>query len=73
MPRISGLTLEEVMSDSYHIGLSREQVEKLLAGEEVGKRTYSQHCGHRYGDVRVYVKMLTEEEQKKEPEGAFTW
>lgn len=67
------------MSETLVIGLSRQQVEKLLKGEEVGKRPYdfqeSYNSGEtRYsGTVRVFVKMLSEEDVKNEPEEAFTW
>jgi hypothetical protein len=67
------------MSEDYYIGLSREQIEKLLAGEEVGKRPYYEDVKYpdthdKYdGTVRIHVRMLTEEEKSKEPDAAFGW
>ncbi len=67
------------MSDSYHIGLSREQINKLLMGDEVGKRPYDIEGSYedgktRYNDmIRIYVKLLSEEEKAKEPDSAFTF
>lgn len=67
------------MSEDYHIGLIREQIEKLLAGEKVGKRpynisdSYNEGMTKYNGTIRIHVKMLTEEEQSKEPDAAFGW
>ena len=67
------------MSESFHVGLSRKQVEDMLAGETVGKRPYLNDIKYpdtvrKYdGTARVYVRMLSEDGEKKEPETAFTW
>lgn len=67
------------MSEDFYVGLSREQVLKLLAGEIVGKRPYYKQFrypeGKRkyHGTLRIHITMLTEEEEAKEPEGAFSW
>jgi hypothetical protein len=62
------------MSENLHIGLSREQITKLLMGDEVGKRPYDIEASYadgetRYnGTIRIYVKLLSDEEQAKEPD-----
>ena len=62
------------MSKNYYVGLSREQIEKLLNGEEVGKRPYDDLFPMiRYQDKRIFIKMLSEEEKSEEPETAFNW
>ncbi len=67
------------MSESLFIGLSREQVEALLKGERVGKRPYNISEADSSGKVRyrsayqIFVKMLTDNERKKEPDTAFGW
>ena len=67
------------MSENYHIGLSREQITKLLMGDEIGKRPYDIEASYndretRYnGTIRIYVKLLSEEEQAKEPHSAFSF
>ena len=59
------------MSVNLYIGLSKKQIEKLLAGEQVGKRPY---FGVGYNDtIRVFVKMLSDKEEQKEPTTAFDW
>jgi hypothetical protein len=66
------------MSDNLSIGLSREQVEKLLKGETVGKRPYNPKYARDKavvydGTLRIYVRMLSNSEEIEEPESAFNW
>lgn len=66
------------MSNSYTIGLSRDQVEKLLNGETVGKRPYNPKYARDEvvvydGTIRIYVRMLSNSEEIEEPESAFNW
>ena len=66
------------MSENFCIGLSRDQIEKLLKGEKVGKRPYDPRVARdeevRYlGNVRVYVRVLSNSEEIEEPDSAFNW
>ena len=67
----------EIMSEDYYIGLSREQVEKLLNGEFVGKRPYNNTTATKKplynGTVRIHVHMLSDIERDEEPNSAFEW
>jgi hypothetical protein len=79
MERISILVEDRIMSENLHIGLSREQINKLLMGDEVGKRPYDIETSYadgetRYNDtIRIWVKLLSEEEKAKEPDSAFSF
>ena len=67
------------MSRDLNIGLSKKQLQKLLNGEEVGKRPYQgskfiPEIEHNYVSyLRVRIVMLSDEEEKREPKDAFTW
>lgn len=65
-----------------YIGLSKKQLEKLIAGEEVGKRPYklgdtcfnTRECetSIKYdGDLRLFIRILPEKEERQEHDGAF--
>ena len=64
------------MSKSYFVGLSESQVQRLLAEHEVMKRhywnstKYNKRKKYQYDD-RVFIRMLTKEEEAKEPKTAF--
>lgn len=65
------------MSQSHFIGLSEEQVQSLLAGNEVMKRPYwhdtkfNKNRKYQYDNYRIFIKMLSPEEKAKEPKTAF--
>ena len=66
------------MSESITIGLSKKQIETLLKGNAlVGKRPYKGSKFHKYakerydGTKRIWVTMLSEEQEKQEPKEAF--
>lgn len=70
------------MSETLYIGLSKKQLEALINGEEVGKRPYYDGDIHfadwkepsspKYrGDLRIFIRVLSEADEKKESEGAF--
>ena len=65
-----------------YVGLSKKQLENLIAGEEVGKRPYPidniKFPDSKYsdvpnyeGDVRIFIRILSAKEEHKEHEGAF--
>ena len=64
------------MSKDYYIGLSKEQITKLLLGDEVGKRPYDIEAAYngelRYnGTIRIHVRLLSENDRKQELDSAF--
>ena len=70
------------MSQNLYVGLSKNQLQKLIDGEEVGKRPYvigdmhfSKHqspTSKKYeGNIRLFIRILSDEEAKEEAEGAF--
>lgn len=65
------------MSEDYYIGLSKEQIEKLLRGWAVGKRPYGNSTATKEplynGMVRIHIHMLSEIERNEEPDSAFDW
>lgn len=71
------------MSENYEIGLSKDQIDQILKGKTIGKRPYDEihacsKCDRpidkpRYAQIRVFVRMLTDEERAKEPDVAFGW
>ena len=62
------------MSTDLHIGLSREQLQKILDGEEIGRRPYyhthlkfKPYSKKRYqGDIRAWIFLLSDEEVENE-------
>lgn len=72
----------EVMSNNLYIGLSKKQLQELMDGEMVGKRPYYQgskkfegwKCpsSPKYeGDLRIFIRVLSEREESKENPMAF--
>ena len=70
------------MSQNLYIGLSKKQLQELINGNEVGKRPYAAGDTHfvdwkcptskKYeGDLRIFITVLSETDEKKENEGAF--
>ena len=66
------------MSQNMYIGISKNQLKKLNDGEVIGKRPYI-HGKTEFpdsilnydGTVRIFVRVLSEEETAKEQKGAF--
>ena len=61
-----------------YIGLSKNQLKKLSDGEVIGKRPYihgktefPDNTRNYDGTIRIFVRVLSEEETAKEHKGAF--